>query len=423
MLPWRMAERPFQEPNEGRRVGLVLSGGGARGAYEAGVLRYIYGPLADRLGFTPRIDIYSGASVGAVHTTFLAANSHEPDGGTDVLARIWAEMNFSSVYKFELRDLFRFGGALIGSLLGRQDDVAVRGERLSGLLNTSPLERLVMSRVPWRALRRNLRQGRFEALSVSTTEVATGRTVVFVDTRTREIPRWTRDPQQVARASRISPKHPLASAAIPLLFPAVRIGGTFYVDGTLRLHTPLTPALRLGSNRLLIIGLRSPKVAKLEDPVAQERIGQARSAGYLVGKMLNAFLIDRLESDVAQMRVLNEALRAGRQEYGPEFLERINPHVAEQRGIGFHIVDECFVRPSQDIGQIASENVDRLRKKPKESWIGSLAFRFLTRGAPQGEADLMSYLMFDSGYSNDLLELGARDAAAQEEEIARVFLD
>ena len=148
-----MAERPFQEPNEGRRVGLVLSGGGARGAYEAGVLRYIYGPLADRLGFTPRIDIYSGASVGAVHTTFLAANSHEPDGGTDVLARIWAEMNFSSVYKFELRDLFRFGGALVGSLLGRQDDVAVRGERLSGLLNTSPLERLVMSRVPWRALR------------------------------------------------------------------------------------------------------------------------------------------------------------------------------------------------------------------------------------------------------------------------------
>ena len=418
-----MAARPFQEPKEGRRIGLVLSGGGARGAYEAGVLRYIYGPLADRLGFTPRIDIYSGASVGAVHTCFLAANSHQEDGGTPALARIWADMSFSSVYRFHLRDFFGFAGTLLGSVLGRQDEAAARRERLSGLLNTSPLERLVMSRVPWRALRRNLRQRRFEALSVSTTEVATGRTVVFVDTRSKEIPRWTRDPQQVARPTRISPKHPLASAAIPLLFPAVRIGETFYVDGTLRLHTPLTPALRLGSNRLLIIGLRSPKIAKLEDPVALERLGQARSAGYLVGKMLNAFLIDQLEADVAQMRVLNEALRAGTEEYGPEFLSRINPHVAKQRGIGFQIVDECFVRPSQDIGKIASEHVRRLGKEPKESWIGSLAFRFLTRGAPEDEADLMSYLMFDGGYSSELLALGTRDAEAQEEQIASLFLD
>jgi NTE family protein len=417
-----MATRPFQEADEGRRIGLVLSGGGARGAYEAGVLQHIYGPLADRLGFTPRIDIYSGASVGAVHTTFLAANSHEVDGGTATLAQIWADMKFSSVYSFELGDLLGFGGTLMGSILGRQDDVADRRERLSGLLNTSPLERLVMSKVPWRSLRRNLRTGRFHALSVSTTEVATGRTVVFVDTRSREIPRWTRDPHQIARAARISPKHPLASAAIPLLFPAVRIGETFYVDGTLRLHTPLTPALRLGSNRLLIIGLRSQKVAKIDDPVAQERLEQARSAGYLLGKMLNAFLIERLETEVAQMRVLNEALRAGQDEYGPDFLDRINPHIAEQRGIGFNVVEECFVRPSEDIGQIASENVRRLRKQPKGSWIGSLAFRFLTRGAPDREADLMSYLMFDSGYSKDLLELGARDAAAQEEQLAQLFL-
>ena len=162
---------------------------------------------------------------------------------------------------------------------------------------------------------------------------------------------------------RVGPNHALASAAIPFLFPAVRIGDTYYTDGSLRQHTPLTPALRLGANRLLIVGLRKPQPHTLEEPLATERLEQFRSASYLFGKVLNALLIDRLDDDVSHMRVLNEALRAGCSEYGDDFVDRINPHIERQRGLGFRVVEDCFVQPSQDIGEIAARHSARLRNE------------------------------------------------------------
>ena len=415
--------RPLQERREGRRVGLVLSGGGARGAYEAGVLQHVFGPLAHRLGFTPRIDIYAGASVGAVHCCYLAAHADQVDGGTESLRDLWRAMSFSRVYRFGVSDALSFGGTLLGSLLGSATESEGHPDRLHGMLNTTPLEQLVIEQIPWRRLRRNVRNGLFDALSVSATEVATGRTVVFVDNLERRVQSWTRDPLQVAVPARISPKHALASAAIPLLFPAVRIGDTYFADGSLRQHTPLTPALRLGANRLLIIGLRAPETKTVDSRIAVERIEQFRSVGFLVGKVLNALLIDRLEYDVAHMRVLNEALRAGVEACGPDHLDHINPQIERERGLGFQIVEECFVRPSEDIGAIAARHVRRLREERQGSWIGNWTFRALTRGAPEDEADFMSYLLFDGGYAQELMELARSDAARAEDELAALFSD
>ncbi len=402
-------------------MGLVLSGGGARGAYETGVLQHTFGPLARRLGFTPRIDIYAGASVGAVHCCYLAANCDRVDSGVGGLAEIWRAMSFSRVYEFGLSDALSFMGTLLGSLRGRATESDRHPDRLHGMLNTTPLERLVIENIAWRRLRRNLRNDRFKALSVSATEVATGRTVVFVDNRERAVSSWTRDRLQVARPARIAPRHALASAAIPLLFPAVLVGGSYYADGSLRQHTPLTPAVRLGANRLLIIGLRAEQVLTVDARVASERVEQYRSIGFLVGKILNALLIDRLEYDVAHMRVLNEALRAGLEAYGEDHLERINPHIERERGLGFQIVEDCFVRPSQDIGEIAARHVRRVQKQRSGSWFGSWAFGALTRGSPEDEADLMSYLLFDGEYAMELMELGRHDAAANEEGLAALF--
>lgn len=415
--------RPLQDRREGKRVGLVLSGGGARGAYEVGVLQHVFGPLARRLGFTPRIDIYAGASVGAVHCCYMAAHADQVDGGTEALHDIWRAMSFSRVYRFGVSDAMSFAGTLLGSLRGSATESERHPDRLHGMLNTTPLEQLVIEHIPWRRLRRNVRDGRFEALCVSTTEVATGRTVVFVDNLKRSVDSWTRDPLQVAVPARILPQHPLASAAIPLLFPAVRIGDTYFADGSLRQHTPLTPALRLGANRLLIIGLRAPETVTVDARVAVERIEQFRSAGFLIGKVLNALLIDRLEYDVAHMRVLNEALRAGVEACGPDHLEHINPKIKSERGLGFQIVEECFVRPSEDIGVIAAGHVRRLNKQREGSWIGNWTFRALTRGAPEDEADFMSYLLFDGGYAQELMELGRSDAARSEDALAALFTD
>jgi len=411
---------PLQEKRAGVRPALVLSGGGARGAYEAGVLAYVFGPLADRLGFVPRFDIYSGTSVGAVHSCFLAGHASDPQAGARALVDLWRNMAFGSVYEFGALDLFGFSRTLFESVLGRETESRSEADRIHGLLNTAPLERMVVGQIPWRQLRRNLRYGPVETLCVSATEIASGRTVTFVDNRERNVPSWTRDTMQLARPARIGPGHTLASAAIPFLFPAVRVRDTYYCDGGLRQHTPLTPALRLGANRVLVVGLRYTQAPSLEDPVADHRVAQFRSVGFLVGKVLNALLIDRLEYDLTHMRVLNQVLEAGVRAYGDEHLDHISAEVEKVRGLGFRIVRDAFVSPSQDIAGIAARHVSTLRQRSR---FGSLIFRVLTRGAPEEEADLMSFLLFDGAYAAELIELGMHDAAAAEEDLARLFLD
>lgn len=416
------ANLPLQEKLAGSRPALVLSGGGARGAYEAGVLSFVFGPLARRLGFVPRFDVFSGTSVGAVHTCFLAGHAARLEAGARELVDVWRNMSFESVYRIGGRDLLGFSATLLGSAFGRSTESATQGDRIHGLLNTTPLERLVVGQIPWRELRRNVRYGPVDTLCVSATQIASGRTVTFVDNRERQVPSWTRDPLQVAVPARIGPGHTLASAAIPFLFPAVRVGDTYYCDGGLRQHTPLTPALRLGANRVLVIGLRYGEPADLDAPIAEERLEQFRSVGFLAGKVLNALLIDRLEYDMEHMRVLNQVLLAGLHACGEDHLEHITPEVEKVRGMGFRLVRDAFVQPSQDIARVAARHVRELRGKIP-GWFGSAMFRALTRGAPDEEADLMSFLLFDGDYAAELIELGAHDAERCEDEIAALFLD
>ena len=419
-MPGAGESPPLESERPGVRRALVLSGGGARGAYEAGVLDFVLGRLPRRLGYVPRFQIYSGTSVGAVNVCHLAAHADDPAAGAAALRRLWRELSFGSVYRFNLRSASSFLGALFGFASGRP--VAQTGSsRIHGLLDTSPLESLVVGKIPWRRLRRNLHRGLVDTLCVATTEIATGRSVVFVGNRKGDIPTWTRDEMHVASPARLGPQHALASAAIPFLFPAVRLGQTYYCDGGLRQQAPLAPALRLGANRVLVVGLRHRRFRPLDDHVSGQRLEQFRSAGFLLGKLLNSLLSDRLEYDLDHMRVINRMLREGLEVHGDASGERIGQSVAHERGLAFRIVEDCFIRPSQDIGELAAEHVRRLLRQPKGSPMGRWVFRFLNRGAPRDEADLMSYLIFDGEYAEDLLELGRSDAAAMEEDLLRFF--
>ncbi|MBI1816702.1 MAG: patatin-like phospholipase family protein [Deltaproteobacteria bacterium] len=411
-----MQPRPEAAP---RHVALVMSGGGARGAYEAGVLSYLFGDLAARLGRPIHFDIVTGTSVGAVHACYVAATQQEPDAGTR-LTEIWRSLSFERIFEIGATDVFRvpwrllgFGG--LGDWLPASDESAPK--RLPGLFDTESLEALVLGRIDWAQLRRNIDEGALEALAIAATEVATGRSVVFVDNQSQTVPRWARDPFVIARAARIDADYALASAAIPLVFPAVRIDRTYYCDGGLRLNTPLSPALRLGADRVLVIGLRYPRSPAEEDRIARRRAANYASPTYLVGKALNALLLDRIEYDVDRLRLFNAILDSGVRSYGADFLVRINEPIIAQRNTPYRIVRDLFLRPSKDLGAIAGEC---LRHQPRShglrDWLSRNVARYAARGA-MAEADLLSYLFFDRCYAEHLIDLGRHDAEQAADEL------
>jgi len=400
-----------------------MSGGGARGAYEAGVLSYLFDELPQRLGRPVHFDIVTGTSVGAVHACYVAARQQEAGAGA-TLAGIWRSLSLDRVFEVGAADLFRVPWRLLGlgsveSLLPATGDHP--RDRIPGLFDVGWLESLVSDNIDWQMLGRNLESGALEALAIAATEIATGRSVVFVDKRNGPMPPWARDPFVIARPARISPEHALASAAIPLIFPAVRIDHTFYCDGGLRLNTPLAPALRLGADRVLVIGLRHPRAPEEEDRAARRREASYSSPTYLVGKALNALLLDRIEYDLDRLRLFNAILESGVRAYGADFLTRINEPIVALRNTPYRIVQDFMLRPSKDLGVLADQC---LRHQPRSrgvrSWLSRNVARYVGRGAV-GEADLLSYLFFDRCYADHLIELGRHDAAQAADGLAELF--
>lgn len=416
------------DPERRPRVALILAGGGARGAYEAGVLAFLIDDLPKRLGFLPTFDIVSGASVGAIHAAYWMATQQD-DVATRIarLASTWDSMSLERVYRLSVGDLLRIPTRLLsfpfttGAAGGTSREPIP--SRLPGLLDTSALEEMVMQQIPWRQLRGNLRASK-GVLCISCTEIASGRAVVFVDGARADLTPWQYDPYVVARASGIGPAHVLASAAIPLFFPAVRIGRHFYCDGGLRLNTPLSPALRLGADRLLLVALRHPPDPETPGVVPSPREQAYGNPAYLVGKVLNAMMLDHVDYDLQRMRLMNSLLLGGEQAFGPEFLPKINEIIRASRGTDYRVVRDCVVRPSEDLGRLAGRcYAERSRSLSPARLVADLVMRSAAHGVPEGEADLLSYVLFDAAYTRLLVALGRRDAAAQADEIAALFAD
>jgi NTE family protein len=406
------------------RRAIVFSGGGARGAYEAGVVRFILDDLPRRLGRPLRFEILCGTSVGAIHACYMAATAHEEVGRGAKLVDIWTSMRIDEILPFSARDLLSLPRRIFG--IRRTAELMREGaapERLYGLLHTEALERVVRDGIPWRHIRSNVRNGLVEAVCVPATQIGTGRVVVFMETHQRDIPRWTRDPSIVPRPTRLLPVHALASAAIPLLFPAVRVASTYYADGGLRLNTPLAPALRLGADRVLVVSLRQEARQASEAALAEQRVADYGSPLFLFGKVLNALMLDHLDTDLARMHVMNEMLSDGEKAFGPSFLERMNEVATRERGQAFRVIEDLVVRPSADLGLLAGQTLLNMSEETSRSPLVRLAARNLTEGSRSPESDLLSYLLFDGEFLAPLAELGYADARAREEELAAFFTD
>ena len=402
----------------------MLSGGGARGAYEAGVLRYLLEELPRRLGRPPRFDIITGASVGAIHACFMAATAHRPERAGERLARIWSRLSIGSLASLRtgalLSSPLRAMGFLVPRALRRRDRPLP--DRISGLLETGPLEALVRRSVDWRRIGANLAAGHLDAVSVAATEIATGRVVAFLQSRDPGAG-WGEDASLVSRHVDLRVEHALASAAIPVLFPAVRVDDTYFADGGIRLNTPLAPALRLGADRVLVVPLRRGAGDDTAVALETSRIASYPNPLFLYGKVLNALLLDHIETDLQRMRVINGILERGERSFGAQFLERMNRLAGPDRGHPFRKVSDVVVRPSRDLGLLAGELVSAPRAGARvPAWVRLLQRALGLAGEPF-EADLLSYVLFDRLYTGPLVRLGIEDARRQEDELLRFFAD
>ena len=418
VAPAALATRQLQTvqaPASRPKIGFVLSGGGSRGAYEAGIIHYLRTDLARRLGRHVPLDIVTGTSVGAINAAFLAATMSDPASQAHQITAAWRSLRIEELISLKPRDLLRAARMMLG---GDPPKPAPGSFRYGGLLDTAGLERFVIRTIPWRGIERSLRNRELHAISVSATHVGTGHTVVFLSSA-EPVPReWSRDPFVRHRAARIGPRHVLASAAIPMLFPAVKIGEEYFTDGGLRQNTPMSPAIRLGADRLLLVSLRH--VGTEPKAIERERAEAFPKPLFLAGKALNALLLDHTEYDLMRMQRINLILEAGLASFGARFEDMMNHELLRLRGAPLRRIHAVHIRPSEDIGAIAAAFVASGRMKVSGVVARKLIARLADSEAPH-ESDLLSYLLFDGDYASELIELGRRDAAKKEDELAALF--
>ena len=372
-------------------LGFVLSGGGARGAYEAGVLRYVFTTLAERHGIDPNPDLISGTSVGALNGAWVGARG---SAGASQLWEFWQRVTIDQVYNFAATDFLRWPSKWLERKTEFGDGI--------GLFDPTPLYRLIRDGVPWSDLHARIDRRELRAFMVSATDVGSGRTRIFTDGDVR----LRRAATSTPTACRVGPEHCLASAAIPFIFPAIRVDGRYFVDGALRQNTPLSPAVEAGVDRALVIGVKRLKAE-------EEAPSQSPSPAFLAGKALNALLLDPIEENIRRVDALNGLMRWGQASW-PDFMERLR---AEHKP--YHVVEHVFLRPSEDLGKMAAQIF--AVTKDDLPWALSRLLSSVSGGDDQKEADLMSYLFFDHRYTAAMEDLGYQDAARAEEQLAALF--
>jgi NTE family protein len=396
------------------RIGLVCSGGGARGAYEAGVIRYLREELPAAARRHVRFDILSGTSVGASTCCFLAGTMHIPDDQGRALASLWTGLSLERVFRVEGESLYSVSRKIWRATRANERP---EGWRLYDLFHPEPIENIVRHAIDWPRIAANLARGLCSAVSVSTTRIRDGKTVIFIQRREPGVPRWSRDPYQEAVEVVLGPEHALASAAIPLLFRSAQVGDEYYCDGFVRQNTPLSPALRLGADRVLILSLRHRPRGNAEPP----KLTAMPTTPQIIGKVLNALMVDRTEYDLDRLRRLNEVLEGGRRTYGEDFVARMNETMAEVRGQPYRVVKDLVIRPSRDLAELARPHLEARAKAESDAALPTRLLHRLSGSNLFTQAELGSYLLFDAAYANDLISLAMEDAHARREQLLEFF--
>jgi NTE family protein len=362
-------------------LALVLGGGGARSAYQAGVLRW----LARRYPEL-RFPLITGVSAGAINASFLAAHQGTAAEAATALCRMWGGLSVDSVFR---ADVWSLAKKFLGWGCRLASCGLPVGPQPRGLVDTGPLRRLLQATIgddrgAIPGIARNITAGVLRAVAVATVDYGTGQSVVWMQ---GPAARPWRKPQRIGIAGEIGVDHVMASAALPLFFPAVRLGGGWHGDGGIRLAPPFSPALRLGARRILAISTRYDR--------SQDEADRSAVAGYpppaqILGQLMNAIFLDLFDEDAERIERLNALVDCG----------------PADRSRQLRKVATLVLRPSLDLGRLAAEF------EPRLPW----AFRWATRGlgTRQTESpDALSTVLFQSDYTRRLIELGETDAESQ----------
>ncbi len=363
------------------RIALLLPGGGARSAWQVGVLRAIasWHPPGSALPFP----VVCGTSAGAINAAVLAAGAADFCQASEALARVWGGFRTNQVFRASTHDMLRSGLHLLLAL--------VSGGWLlpmpRSLLDNSPLGALLAREIDFEALACAVAAGRPDSLAVTVTSLDRAESVTFVQS-SRPFAAWERVGRRGAPA-RLGVDHLMASAAIPLLFPPVVLEGSHFGDGALRQSTPFAPAIHLGADRVLAIGVRHPGAGRGPP-------GTSPNMAEQFGSMLDSLFIESLQSDLEQLNRTN-ALLVGRRPGPVPF--------------GLRQVDTLVLQPGQDPVEIALAHRDAM-PGPLRALLRILG----VRGARGGR--LLSYLLFEGAYTRELIAAGERDAGQRRTEIS-----
>lgn len=379
--------------SEPHGLALVLSGGGARAAYQVGVLRVLARECPQAVP-----DILTGVSAGGINAAFLATHQSPFDDKVEQLAQMWAGLHIDHVFRVDLRDLasrtLRWGGRLMAG-----------GQPLlppaKSFVDTDPLREMLTRELHAEGgllggIPKSLQDGWLRSFALTASSYTTGQSVTWVQTRADElIPTWER-PQRRSEICAIRVDHVMASAALPFFFPAIEVDGGWYGDGGIRLTAPLSPAIHLGAKKILAVSTRYASTSKEAD--RPQIVGYPPPA-QVAGVLFNAIFLDQLDGDALQLRQLNQLIDGQ----------------TEEKRHGLRHIDLFVVRPSQDLGRLANEYEADLPR----------AFRFLTRGMGTRETrsnDILSLVMFQPDYVKRLIDMGENDARARLPEL-KGFLD
>ena len=368
---------------------LVLTGGGARAAYQVGVLRAI-------AQFVPRnhgipFPIICGTSAGAINAAALACYSSCFHLGVKKLEWMWKNLNTSKIYHSD--PIRVFGYITRGFVAGFQADYANKTAR--SLLNNAPLRNLLNSVIDFKRIENNIQRGYLSSVSITASSYSSGDSISFYQSE-KNISPWYRANSRGA-PSQINSEHLMASAAIPLVFPSVKIRNENFGDGSVHQLSPLSPAIHLGAKRLFVIGVEQPK-----EPIhAMENNPHPPTSATIAGHLLDSVFSDTLHSDIERVNRINDTLS-------------LIPDEAKRNTDGLKKIDNLLLNPSHDFNAMALEHYEDL----------PLSIRLLLGVAginKESESSIISYLLFEKSYCNQLIKLGFKDVMEKENQI-RTFL-